>query len=76
MGKFNNGDIVQLQSGGMAMTVATVLSLDETVENRKEAFNAYKEMYPEDDAFYLCTWFNENNELKRDIFPESVLKKA
>lgn len=73
MSSFNKGDVVKLLSGGCLMTIASVFTEEETAENRIMLYRSLMEIYPEENTFYICIWFNEKNELKQEVFPESVL---
>lgn len=73
MAQFQIGEVVQLNSGGSLMTIASCFDESETNEPRIQLFNSMKELYPEESCFYMCIWFNEKNELKQDIFQESIL---
>lgn len=58
--KFKVGDVVQLKSGGSAMTI--------------EAF-ADPKVYEDADKCVSCVWFDSENRLQRDNFLTDTLKK-
>ncbi len=73
MAKFSVGSTVRLASGGPKMTVASIIGKD--IPGSDPMLMAMlQEQYPATDLFCVCSWFNEQNELKQELFPESMLE--
>lgn len=72
MTKFNKGDVVRLKSGSPDMTISAVLCEDSESPQMKMQYFAQKTAFGNSTAFYLCSWF-EGEENKSYIYPEETL---
>ena len=79
MERFNTGDLVQLKSGGPAMTVSIVFEENSDSHQIRYKYIANKTKYPEAEYMYACSWFIKdkigNDVLSEALFPDYSLKK-
>lgn len=73
MATFKVGDLVRLKSGGLCMTVATVIVDDDSNPMISQMYSMYANTSGESAAFYKCTWFL-NNKLEEKVFAEEVIE--